>query len=277
MAFHPKRTEPLEAAVRRVASAELERAEATLARARGRRRAEAIHDARKHLKKARALVKLVRFGIGEEAYRRENAWLRDAGRALAEVRDAHVLVATFSRVRREAKRRLGAKLVRTVRAALLAHRRAVEQRILERGEAIPRALEALRAARSRVEDWSIRGDGWDVLGAGLAKTYGDGRDAFVAAYDDPVDERFHEWRKRGKDLWHELQFLGPAWPAMLGALADEAHRLGDVLGDEHDLAVLRAVVASEIDAETAADLLAAIDERRGELQAEAHGIGSRLT
>ena len=263
--------------MRRVAAEELDRAESILSRAGGgRRRTEAIHDGRKHLKKARALLKLVRFGLGDGVYRRENEWLRDAGRALAEVRDAHVLGTTFASVRRDANRAVGAKVARAARAALLAHRRAVEQRVLERGNAIARAVKALRAIRPRVEGWKIDGDGWDVLAAGFAKTYGDGREAFDRAYQDPTDERFHEWRKRGKDLWHQLQFLQPAWPAVVEATADEAHRLGDALGDEHDLAVLRAVIAGELDPQETSDLVAAIDERRAKLQSEAHGIGARL-
>jgi CHAD domain-containing protein len=276
MAFHPKRTEPLEAAVRRIVGAELARAETVLGRAQGRRRNEGIHDARKHLKKARAVLKLLRFGLGEEVYRRENDWLRDSGRALAEVRDAHVLVATFAALRRGVNRGIRAKVARAVRAALLAHRREVEQRILERGRAIERAVKALRAIRPRAENWTIHGDGWDVLAAGFAKTYGDGCKAFDAAYQDPTDERFHEWRKRVKDLRHELELIEPSWPALVEATATEAHRLGDVLGDEHDLAVLRTVVTGELDPGETGDLVAAIDDRRAKLQSEAHGIGSRL-
>ena len=276
MAFHPKTTEPLEAAVRRSASRELERAETLLSRAHGKRRADAVHEARKHLKKVRALVKLVRFGLGDAVYRSENEWLRDAGRELAEVRDAQVLAETLAKLRRQAKRDIGRKAVRTIRAALLSHRRQVERRVLDRGGAIAKAIEALRAARTRAEDWRIAGGGWDVLGEGLRKTYRDGSDAFDAAYEDPTDERFHEWRKRAKDLWHDLQFLEPSWTAVFEAMADEAHRLGDVLGDEHDLAVLRGIATAELDERTVEDLVQRIDEQRAALQSEAHGIGSRL-
>src|SRR4051794_31867359 len=56
---------------------------------------EVVHDARKRLKKARALLRLLREALGPRIYRRENACLRDAGRPLTEVRDAKVLVDTF--------------------------------------------------------------------------------------------------------------------------------------------------------------------------------------
>src|SRR5215208_5141851 len=55
----------------------------------------AIHEARKDVKKARALLRLVRADLKAGAYRRENRELRDAGRALSALRDADVLVETI--------------------------------------------------------------------------------------------------------------------------------------------------------------------------------------
>ena len=47
---------------------------------------EAVHEARKDMKKLRATLKLVRPLIGDKTYGRENARFRDAGRALSERR-----------------------------------------------------------------------------------------------------------------------------------------------------------------------------------------------
>src|ERR1700710_2227127 len=55
---------------------------------------KAVHEARKHLKKTRALLRLVRPALGKQAYRRENDALRAAGLALSGTRDADVLVQT---------------------------------------------------------------------------------------------------------------------------------------------------------------------------------------
>ena len=41
-----------------------------------------------------------------------------------------------------------------------------------------------------------------------------------------------------KELWYHARLLEEAWPRMLKAQANEAHNLSDVLGDDHDLAVL---------------------------------------
>ena len=54
----------------------------------------AVHDARKRIKKTRALLRLARPGLKKKAYRRRNRALRDAGRAMSGARDADVLAET---------------------------------------------------------------------------------------------------------------------------------------------------------------------------------------
>ena len=61
----------------------------------------------------------------------------------------------------------------------------------------------------------------------------------AAAADDPTVEDLHEWRKQAKYLWNQLQVLEPLWPAVMEELANQAHELGRLLGDDHALAVLR--------------------------------------
>src|SRR5215467_3047626 len=51
-----------------------------------------IHAARKHIKRARAVLRLLRETLPAGAYRRQNKLLRDAARPLSVARDAKVLV-----------------------------------------------------------------------------------------------------------------------------------------------------------------------------------------
>src|SRR3954454_16302944 len=59
---------------------------------------EAIHDARKRIKKTRALLRLARPGLKKAEYRRRNRALRDTGRGMSANRDADVLVETVERL-----------------------------------------------------------------------------------------------------------------------------------------------------------------------------------
>ena len=50
--------------------------------------------------------------------------------------------------------------------------------------------------------------------------------------------RWHDWRKRAKDVWYQLRLLQDTWPDVMKAMAGQASQLSDLLGDDHDLAVL---------------------------------------
>ena len=63
---------------------------------------------------------------------------------------------------------------------------------------------------------------------------------------DVSDNTLHEWRKRAKDLRYQLQFLCKAWPGVIDAAVAEAHDLGDILGDDHDLALLRQLLCADV-------------------------------
>ena len=63
---------------------------------------EAVHEARKDVKKLRALLRLVRSSTSAKVRTRENEALRDVGRSLSGRRDADVMLATLVGSRRPA-------------------------------------------------------------------------------------------------------------------------------------------------------------------------------
>jgi hypothetical protein len=82
----------LGSSVRRVAREQLEAAAAKLEDGYARDPVEAVHDARKALKKERSLLRLARGSMKRSTRRRENAAFREAGRRLSAARDADVIV-----------------------------------------------------------------------------------------------------------------------------------------------------------------------------------------
>lgn len=243
----------------------------------------AIHEARKHLKKARALLRLVRPALGAKPYRRENRELRDAGLALSGARDADVLVETLDKLAERFAGRLPATDFEQLRAALAAEgtTAAGERAVVVD---LPAVVELLRGSLARVEEWPLANADWDVAIAGAQRSYARGRDAFVIARHEPTPEHLHEWRKRVKDLWYHERLLAAAWPAIVGAHGEEAHVLSEYLGDDHDLAVLRVRLepgqpAVELPAAAGADLaplLELVEERRSELREQSTRLGRRL-
>ena len=190
-----------------------------------------MHDARKDMKKLRALLRLVRGEIGEEVFRREADTFRDAAAELSGLRDADVMLATVA----DLEERYAAD-VGPVRQALEAHR--IRTTGGGRERAAQAAAEMLTQARERVAGWPLESDGFEVFEDGLRRTYRRGRRSWRAALEEPSTENLHEWRKRVKDLWYHCSILEESWKPVMRALADEAHELSDRLGDDHDLAVL---------------------------------------
>jgi CHAD domain-containing protein len=223
----------------------------------------AVHEARKHLKKTRALLRLVRPALGRRAYRRENDALRAAALALSGTRDADVLAQTAPKLAEHATGRLSAGTFEQLTAALAAEAAARRGRAAD-APPLATVVGALRAAELRVEAWPLEEADWETVLAGLTRAYARGRVAFAVARAEPTAELLHAWRKRAKDLWYHQRLLAPAWPAVLEAQAEEAHALSELLGDDHDLAVLAGRLATD---GAAAPLPPAVDAERGELRA----------
>jgi CHAD domain-containing protein len=243
---------------------------------------KAVHDARKHLKKTRALLRLVRPALSRKTYQHENDALRDAGLALSGARDSDVLVQTVEQLAEHAAGRLPADTFDQLRDALATEAAAGRS---EGGGAVPdlaAVIETLRAIELRVDTWPLEEADWDTVLAGVARAYSRGRDAFATARATPEADLLHAWRKRAKDLWYHQRLLAPAWPGMLGAQAEEAHALSELLGDDHDLAVLAARLTDDtaplppaVDADRAA-LLALVEHRSLELRTGATQLGHRI-
>jgi CHAD domain-containing protein len=227
---------------------------------------EAVHAARKDLKKLRALLRLARGELGESSFARENRAFRDAGRELAAARDSDVMLDTLKALE------LPAGLGWDLRKAIQAHR--ARNGGGSRHTAAAGVVSMLREARRRVDDWPLEDDSFRALRDGLESTYRRGRRDFKAVKADASVEALHEWRKRVKDLWYHHSLLRTLWPPVMEAVGDEAHELADRLGDDHDLAVLADWIRGHTEA--GPEFYDAVDRRRDELQAEAMTLGARL-
>lgn len=260
--------------LRRIALEELDGALGLLAGPEGTA-TRAVHESRKHLKKARAVLRLLRDELGAARYGRLRDRLRDAGLQLSELRDAQVAVETFDKLRDAYPEALADGAFGATRVALEERSRASHHQA-----SLGEILELLNDARQRLATTDrITRRGWKVLGPAIERLHEQGVAAHQSAQRKPTIVNLHEWRKRSKDTWYQLRILEPVWPEVLGVIEDEAHRLTEHLGDDHDLAMLRTrLLEDPALAQGAArvTLSELIDGRRAELQAAAFGLGARL-
>jgi CHAD domain-containing protein len=233
----------------------------------------AVHGARKDIKKTRSLLRLARPALGKKEYGRYNRQLRDVGRSISAARDADVMVETVDALSERYAAHAPKESFTALRERLAesAGRRSDDSAVRE-------ALGELERSAAQMAELPVQGADTATLRKGSVRAYERGRAAMAEARDEPTVEHLHDWRKRVKDLWYHQRLLADSWPGVLEAQADESHRLADLLGDDHDLAVLIDMLAAQ--AGPASDVPVGEDpvvelahRRREELQREAFALG----
>lgn len=275
MSLKLKKNESVDSGLRRIITERLQAALRELDR-RGDELDDAVHNARKRLKEARAVLRLLRPALPEELYQTEKASYRDTARPLSQARDAKVLIDALDKLAAESgEAGLGGTLKSELEARRLQHHHALVE-----GEGVRELQQVLARAALRVPGWPVDAQEWETLRRGLSPVYRRGRHAMRAAQAEPTNENLHEWRKQAKALWYQVQVLENLWPGLLAPLADEIHQLTDLLGDDHDLAVLEELIsangATGLPADAKARLLEHLTGQRRQLQEDAFALGERL-
>jgi CHAD domain-containing protein len=238
---------------------------------------DAVHEARKRGKRVRALLRLGATGMDSDRATAERRRVRDAGRALADLRDARILLDAVDDLTAP-DGPVGVHALRGVREVLEGRHRAARSAALAPGGGRQVAADLLAGGLSALP-WGLSED-LRPIEQGLRRAADRARAALRTAADEPTGEHLHDWRKRAKDLRHAVEALAVGWPAVLDPLAEALHVLTDLLGQHHDLGVLADIVADEaVPFDAPADrqaVLDVIEHRRAELAAEAFALGARV-
>jgi hypothetical protein len=166
-----------------------------------------------------------------------------------------------------------------VRQALVARKRQTDV-TKDRDDVVEEAALGLRRLGKRVESWPLATSGFAAIAPGLEDRYRRGRKSMKTAAREQTPECFHEWRKRVKDHWYHTRLIENLWTDEMQAREKSLKELETWLGDDHNLFVLRTLLAEEpaafgegprVDA-----ALDAIDKRQKELRDNALSLGARL-
>lgn len=275
MAFRLKIDEPIAKGFRRIGVEQIERARRQLAV--NADAATEIHEARKCLKRIRALLRLGREGLGEAVFRAENAQFRTIAAALAPARDAHVLAQTIVALGAESDGRSAAALGRLKGIAPAA---SVPTAPTDAAAGRADADAALEQAQRRFRRLKLSPDSFETLQRGFVRNYKRGLERRDIAYVEGTDEAFHEWRKCVQTLWRHLALLSRTWPALFEAHIEAARELSQILGDDHDLAILRHRLATlepdALAAEDVREIEALIGARQSALRRAARSRGEMI-
>lgn len=276
MSYQLDPASPMSEALRHVAFAELELAHGALAAPPERH--SGVHDARKCLKRLRSLLLLARPGMPEPAFAALYDRLTEIARGLAPARDAQALIDASDKLERDTGAGPGLGPLQSLRAWLHKRRLAAEQN-LERSAASD-AMRGLLELRPAFAGLAVYPDDFASLAKGLRFCYRSTRKAFQHAIATGRDEDLHEWRKGVQHHWRQMQLLVPCWPSELSARVETAKALSQMLGDDHDISLLRRLVSTPTmmfgsPDETAA-FLKRCRKRQRALRKEARNLGERL-
>ncbi|WP_296747277.1 CHAD domain-containing protein [Mesorhizobium sp.] len=236
---------PLTGEVRRILAEEIGKAIAHLEMAREKPE-QGVHKCRKRLKSVRALLRLVRFG-DEPFCQTENECYKQVSALLAGPREATALIETVDRLANAFPEQTAGGGLDPVRDRLV-----MRQHELHSGAgldaAINAAMAACREGLERVDRLSLPDQpeqAADILAEGARATLRRARKALDKAISRGEADDFHDLRKAAKTHSMHLSLLGRLWPTPIKGRRKEVDRLGEQLGELHDLFVMRALLDAE--------------------------------
>ena len=197
--------------------------------------AAAVHESRKSLRRARAVLELVRGALPKSERRALLSALREARRALSTVRDHAVAPEALAQLTLDDDDRATASQVLTNAAAAVPAIAEIRQLLGESAARAAAQAEALQAALPHEVDL-------DIVVDGVLATYGQARHASRAAKRSKA--WFHTWRRRSKELAYQLELIaGHAGPRVVEIHAELSGAV-DALSPAVDLIMLREFVAT---------------------------------
>ncbi len=242
---------------------------------------EAIHEARKKFKRVRSLYRLVILDR-PEFRAAENNRLRETARTLSLVRDATALIETVSYLESHALNDDERRALAHAREKLTERRDKLALGETDLPEKAAAAVENCRAAIAAIEEQEFpQGPRKTarLLAKGWRKSLRRGQKALENCRGGAHAELFHNLRKAGQAYWMNLSLLREIWPSAMRAKRAEAKSLVELLGHEHDLALLIDLLDREPatlgDGEEVSHLIGAIIRQQQELRHDALDLAER--
>lgn len=191
-------------------------------------RAKKIHNIRKSFKKIRAILKLIKYDLKDKrTYVTQNNYYKYAGKRFSGSRDNFVLKKTFNKIAE--KYGIEDKIESSSLKELNTDEDNDKFSVLKRELQLKR--EHLGIYKLKKKKRPLR--------AGLKKIYKKLIKNRKKAYLSYKDSDFHEWRKAIKNYMYQVELFKNALPKKLNKKTKRLKKLADLLGLDHDIAILK--------------------------------------
>ncbi|HTO05413.1 MAG TPA: CHAD domain-containing protein [Opitutus sp.] len=240
-----------------------------------------VHLARTCCKKARAALQLLRTLV-PAGFRTENRAIGDAARGLSALRDAEAIIGCLDALLTHYAAKVERRQFVPVIHALQKERKRAIPPSADVEDSLKRFVDRLAGSDARLGQWKPNDDAESII-ADHRRTYRRARRRLQRAKEMGTATAFHEWRIATKAYYHQCQLLRATWPPVMKVIRAEVKTLANLLGDDHDLTVLRDALRRlrkqgrlEIREELLITTVGLVETRREELRQQALPLGERI-
>ncbi|WP_031428663.1 CHAD domain-containing protein [Flavimarina sp. Hel_I_48] len=237
-----------------------------------------IHEVRQHLKKNRALLRLVRDT--NDNYGRENKFYRDEARKIAPLRHAEAKIEALDLIQQQYNERIYKKAFVDIRTQLEENRDQEVEKALTEKHILQDMYQNLEPKCEKMDSIFKGSLDFKTIGSGIKRVYRRGKKAHTKAMDSKSASNLHELKKRITYLQYQLGAINTIWPKVLNAWQEELNELSAYLSSYRDLTMLHEYLEEnnkESDTEDGAYLLGTlIAGHRDQLRKHAILLGKKL-
>ena len=242
MGFRLKSGQAVSSEVRRIVMRQLDLAASELISVGDPESDDAVHDARRRVKKIRAIIRLVRPVLDKPS--RSDPNLRRVSRLLAPVADGQGIIDTLNQLLKRYRKAVPRKMAAAIRSDLIARGKRIDS-LAAKDHVLQKARTTLKAERSRVKEWRLSAEGFRAVAPGLRESMRRARSAMVTAWLHPTAAHHHTWRRHVKDHWFHVRLLSARCGRQLKPYQHQIEALDGILGEYHNLVLLREVLVSD--------------------------------
>ena len=275
MGFRLKPDQAVSSEVRRIVLRQLDLAASELVSVGDPESDEAVHDARRRVKKIRAIIRLVRPVLAKPF--RSDPDLRRVSKMLAPVADGKGVIDTLNELLHRYRKHLPRKTAAAIRSDLMAREKQIDRKAAQDG-VLQEAKRTLRQERERVKRWRLSADGFRAIAPGLKDSVRRARDGMVTAWLRPSASNHHTWRRHVKNHWFHVRLLGGHCRNRLQPYQHQLEALDGVLGEYHNLVLLHEVLVSDstLSRREVARCLRIVERYQQALRRNAQMLGMRI-
>ncbi len=230
----------------------------------------AVHDYRKALRRARAVLSLLDGALPKSERRAVRRALQEARRAVSGARDQAVAPEVLNGLSLDEISREAANAVIANAAAAMPPAAEIKQLLAEGAARAAAQVGALEAALPQELEWKTVADGVRAI-------YAEARDARKSAKTSK--RKFHSWRRRSKELTYALEVLSGFAAHHVHELQQEIESVTDTASPAVDLVMVRDFVRTYgqgIAPQAFEQLVATLDHQLDELMRDARNAGKSV-